>query len=123
LNYIGYMLADRGVRLDEAVQYVEKALALEPGNGSYLDSMGWALFKLNDLKQAEKYLLQAISKVKNDAVIHDHLGDLYYKTGDFDKAQDYWNKSLATGTEADEIQKVREKVDKLKETLRKQKRP
>lgn len=123
LNYIGYMLADRGVRLDEAVQYVEKALALEPGNGSYLDSMGWALFKLNDLKQAEKYLLQAISKVKNDAVIHDHLGDLYYKTGDYDKAQDYWNKSLATGTEADEIQKVREKVDKLKETLRKQKRP
>ena len=96
LNYIGYMLADRGVRLDEAVEYVEKALALDPNNGAYLDSLGWALFKLNDLAQAEKYLLKAVSIVKNDPTIHDHLGDLYYKTGDYEKAQEFWTKSLST---------------------------
>ena len=59
LNYLGYMLADRGVRLDEAVRYVKEALAVDPRNGAYLDSLGWAYFKLNDLKNAEKYLLEA----------------------------------------------------------------
>jgi tetratricopeptide (TPR) repeat protein len=121
LNYIGYMLADRGVRLQEAVKYVEKALEIEPNNGAYLDSLGWAFFKLNDLGQAEKYLLRAVGVVKNDPTIHDHLGDLYFKTGDYEKAQDSWNKSLAHGTEAEEIQKVKEKIDSLKETLRKRK--
>jgi tetratricopeptide (TPR) repeat protein len=122
LNYIGYMLADRGVRLEEAVEYVEKALALEPNNGAYLDSLGWAFFKLNDIPQAEKYLLKAVSIVKNDPTIHEHLGDLYYKTGDYDKAQEFWTKSVSNATEPDEIEKVQVKIEKLKETLRKQKR-
>ncbi|PYV18169.1 MAG: hypothetical protein DMG07_04470 [Acidobacteria bacterium] len=121
LNYIGYMLADRGVRLQEAVQYVEKALELEPNNGAYLDSLGWAFFKLNDLGKAETYLLKAVDVVKNDPTIHDHLGDLYFKAGQYEKAQDSWSKSLAHGTEAEEIQRVREKIESLKETLRKQK--
>jgi tetratricopeptide (TPR) repeat protein len=42
LNYLGYMLADRGVRLDEALNYVKKAIDLDPANGAYLDSLGWA---------------------------------------------------------------------------------
>jgi len=121
LNYIGYMLADRGVRLEEAVQYVKEALALDPNNGAYLDSLGWAFFKLNDLDKAEKFLLQAIDLVKNDPVIHDHLGDLYYRTGNFDKARDFWTRSVSTQTEPEEIQKVREKLEKLQEMLRKQK--
>jgi len=121
LNYIGYMLADRGVRLEEAVGYVKEALALDPNNGAYLDSLGWAFFKLNELDKAEKYLLQAIDLVKNDPVIHDHLGDLYYKTGNFDKARDFWTRSASTQTEPEEVQKVREKLEKLQEMLRKQK--
>ncbi len=59
--------------------------------------------------------------VKNDPTIHDHLGDLYFKAGQYEKAQDSWSKSLAHGTEAEEIQRVREKIESLKETLRKQK--
>jgi Tfp pilus assembly protein PilF len=121
LNYIGYMLADRGIRLNEAVQYVEQALAIEPNNGAYLDSLGWAFFKLDDLQKAEKYLLQAVGLVRNDPVIHDHLGDLYFKAGDLQKAQDYWNKSLTGGIEQEEIQKVRDKLVKVHELLRKQK--
>ena len=123
LNYIGYMLADRGVRLQEAVKYVEEALAIDPNNGAYLDSLGWAFFKLNDLDKAEKYLLQAVDLVKNDPVIHDHLGDLYFKTGDLGKARDFWAKSISAGTgEVEDIQKVRDKLEKVEETLRKQKR-
>ncbi len=122
LNYIGYMLADRGIRLHEAVEYVERALVLEPNNGAYLDSLGWAYFKLNNLEKAEQYLLQAVEIVRKDPDIHAHLGDLYYKAGEYDKAESYWNKSLENVTDSDEGKKVRNKLKKLKELLRKQKR-
>jgi tetratricopeptide (TPR) repeat protein len=122
LNYIGYMLADRGIRLQEAVKYVEEALEIDPNNGAYLDSLGWVFFKLNDLQKAEKYLTQAVNLIKNDPVIHDHLGDLYYKAGDYNKARDSWLKSLNHGGEPEDAEKVREKLDKLQETLRKEKR-
>jgi tetratricopeptide (TPR) repeat protein len=121
LNYIGYMLADRGARLEEAVRYVKEALALDPRNGAYLDSLGWAFFKLNDMENAEKYLLEADQLVKNDPTIVDHLGDLYFKTGDLKKAQGFWQKSVSIGTEAEDIQKVRRKLEMLQDKLRKQK--
>jgi tetratricopeptide (TPR) repeat protein len=123
LNYMGYMLADRGIRLDEAVKYVEEALTIDPSNGAYLDSMGWTFYKLNQLDKAEQYLLKAVDIVKNDPTIYDHLGDLYIKTGNLEKAQDSWQRSIQTGSEAKEIQKVREKLEKVQETLRKQKKP
>lgn len=121
LNYLGYMLADRGVRLEEAVRYVQDALALDPHNGAYLDSLGWAFYKMNDLEKAEKYLLEAEALIRNDATIIDHLGDLYFKTGNFEKARDFWMRSMRMGKEPDEVQKVRRKLESLQETLRKQK--
>jgi len=121
LNYIGYMLADRGIRLEEAVNYVKEALAIEPQNGAYLDSLGWAFFKLNDLANAEKYLLEAGEIVRNDPTIEEHLGDLYFKTGNLQKARDFWTKSVNIGTEQEDVQKVRQKLDALEDTLRKQK--
>jgi tetratricopeptide (TPR) repeat protein len=119
LNYMGYMLADRGVRLEEAIRYVQKALELDPYNGAYLDSLGWAFFKSNDLVNAEKYLLEAGNLVANDATIEDHLGDLYFKTGNLEKAQDFWKKSVLIGKEPEDVQKVRHKLEALQETLRK----
>jgi tetratricopeptide (TPR) repeat protein len=118
LNYFGYMLADLGIRLNEAIDYVQKALAIEPENGAFLDSLGWAYFKLNDLENAEKYLLQADQRIKDDPVVYDHLGDLYFKTGDFQKARDFWSQSIKIGTEQEDIQKVQKKLDKLQEKLK-----
>jgi tetratricopeptide (TPR) repeat protein len=122
LNYIGYMLADRGIRLNEAVEYVERALALEPNNPAYLDSLGWAFFKMNDLQKAQKYLLQAVEMEKKDPVIQDHVGDLYFKIGNLERAQEFWKKSLSNGGEPEDAQKVREKLGKVQKTLRKQER-
>ncbi len=121
LNYLGYMLADRGVRLEEALEYIKQALAIEPRNGAYLDSLGWVYFKMNDLQNAERYLLEAAEIVKNDPVIIEHLGDLYFRTGDYKKAQDFWMKSISIGTEPEDIQKVRRKLQQLQDKLRKQK--
>ena len=94
LNYLGYMLADRGIRLDESVELIQKALEMEPGNGAYLDSLGWAYYKLNRFDLAEKYLLESVEKVPTDPAILDHLGDLYSKTGRIPEAQQQWQMAL-----------------------------
>src|ERR671935_3330024 len=81
LNYLGYMLADRGVRLEEALGYIKKAVQLDPQNGAYLDSLGWAYFKLGNYDLAEENLRKASQRIGNDATVQDHLGELYQKLG------------------------------------------
>ena len=115
------MLADRGVRLEEAMQHIKKALDIDPYNGAFLDSLGWAFFKMNDMKNAEKYLLQAKELIRNDSTIDDHLGDLYFKAGNLQKANDFWTSSIRIGTEPEDIQKVRRKLEELQKTLKKRK--
>jgi tetratricopeptide (TPR) repeat protein len=122
LNYLGYMLAERGVRLDEAIRYVEQALTQEPNNPAYLDSLGWAFFKKNDFSAAEKYLLQAGEMERKDPVIQDHIGDLYYRNGNLERAQEFYKKSLNSGGEPEDALKVRSKLEKVQDTLRKQKK-
>jgi len=92
-------------------------LAIDPNNGAYLDSLGWAYFKLNDLENAEKYLMKADRFVKDDPVIYDHLGDLYHKLGDLKKARDYWNKSIRVETEPEEIQKIQKDLEIAEKNL------
>jgi len=121
LNYLGYMLADRGVKLEEALGYIKDAVAIEPKNGAYLDSLGWVYFRLNDLEKAEKYLLEASAITRDDPTIVEHLGDLYYKTGDLRKAEGYWMQSVRLGTDEEETMKVRRKLESLQDKLRKQK--
>jgi tetratricopeptide (TPR) repeat protein len=114
LNYLGYMLADRGVRLDEAESLVEKAVKAEPTNGAYLDSLGWVYYKQNRLDLAEEYLKKAVIFVNSDSSIHDHMGDLYYKTKRYDDARNEWNKAIQLASEQEEIDKVKKKLDELK---------
>jgi tetratricopeptide (TPR) repeat protein len=116
LNYLGYMFADRGTRLEEAESMVEKAVKADPTNGAYLDSLGWVYFKQNRLSLAEEYLKKAIIFVNSDSSIHDHMGDLYYKTKRYDEARNEWNKSIQLSTEQEEADKVKKKLDELKTT-------
>ena len=76
---------------------------------------------MNDLVKAEKNLVEAGNLVQDDPTVEEHLGDLYFKMGNFQKAGDYWQKSIRVGTEEEDIQKVRRKLEALQETLRKQK--
>jgi tetratricopeptide (TPR) repeat protein len=94
LNSFGYMLAERGQKLDEAVGFVQRALAIEPDNGAYLDSLGWAYYKQNRLDLAEAPLRQAAAQLPTVSVIQDHLGDLLNKRGLFDDAMAAWQKAL-----------------------------
>jgi tetratricopeptide (TPR) repeat protein len=114
LNYLGYMLADRGVRLDEAESLIEKAVKADPTNGAYLDSLGWVYYKQNRLDMAEEYLKKAVIFVNSDSSIHDHMGDLYYKTKRYEDARNEWNKAIQLSSEQEEIDKVKKKLDELK---------
>ncbi|HWT66565.1 MAG TPA: tetratricopeptide repeat protein, partial [Terracidiphilus sp.] len=94
LNYYGYMLADKGMKLPEAVKLIRKAVDQEPMNGAYLDSLGWAYFKMGQYELAEENLRQAVDRSQTDATVHEHLGDLYEKTGRIRLAAAQWQLSL-----------------------------
>jgi len=117
LNYLGYMLADRGVRLEESMELIKKAVDLDPNNGAYLDSLGWACFKLNRLDEAETYLKKALDRVRKDPTIHEHLGDVYYQKGQYAEARTAWEFSLANGQDEEETRKVQKKIEDLKVKL------
>ncbi|HEU0005753.1 MAG TPA: tetratricopeptide repeat protein [Terriglobia bacterium] len=117
LNYLGYMLADRGVRLEESLDLIKKAVDLDPNNGAYLDSLGWAYFKLNRVDEAETYLKKALDRVRKDPTIHEHLGDVYYRKGQYAEARAAWELSLANGQDEEESRKVQKKIEDLKVKL------
>ena len=98
LNYLGYMLADRGVKLDEALGMIKKAVDLDPSNGAYLDSLGWAYFKLGKYESAEDSLIKASQRIGTDPTVQDHLGDLYQKTGRLKLAAAHWERATPSGT-------------------------
>lgn len=94
LNYLGYLLAERGRQLDEAVRLVERALDLDPGNPYYLDSLGWAHFRRGDLDAAEKYLAPAAQQLPRNAEVQNHLGDLLARRGRWAEAIEAWMRAL-----------------------------
>ncbi|HJQ23530.1 MAG TPA: tetratricopeptide repeat protein [Blastocatellia bacterium] len=112
LNNLGYFLADRNERLAEAEALIRRAVNIEPTNGSFLDSLGWLLYRQNKLQEAQKYLELAVLYQSRSATIHDHLGDLYKKTGQADKARAKWEDALKLATEPDEIRRIKEKLGK-----------
>jgi tetratricopeptide (TPR) repeat protein len=124
LNYLGYMMADRGVRLEEALNYIKRAISLDPQNGAYLDSLGWAYFKLGKYDLAEENLRKAVEKSNDDPTIHDHLADVYQKTGrlkmaiaHWERALDGWNKTVAAEVEPADVAKVQKKLEAAKVKL------
>jgi tetratricopeptide (TPR) repeat protein len=96
LNYLGYLLADRGQQLDEAIRLVRRALDLEPDNPNYLDSLGWAYFRRGDLDQAERYLAPAAQQLPRNSTIQDHMGDVLAKRGRWQDAIAAWTRALET---------------------------
>jgi tetratricopeptide (TPR) repeat protein len=106
LNYIGYMNADRGVRVEEALALIEKALAIDPENGAYLDSLGWALYRLGRLEEAERHIRRAISKTGRNAVVLDHLGDVLIKRGRARDAVESWRQALNGDDEEQELNRL-----------------
>jgi Flp pilus assembly protein TadD len=118
LNYYGYMLADRGLRLDEAISMIRNAVASDPTNGAYLDSLGWAYFKQGKLPEAQQYLEQAVAHSTGEPTILGHLGDLYAKLGQVDRAEKIWEKALTQWQKSLPADYEAEKVSDLEAKLK-----
>ena len=103
LNYLGYMYADSGIHLEESLDLIGRALKEEPDNGAYLDSYGWALFRLGRLSEAESEIRKALVSLQSDPTIHDHLGDILAAQGRKDEAVTHWRKALDLEPESAEI--------------------
>jgi tetratricopeptide (TPR) repeat protein len=121
LNSLGYMLAERGQRLDESVAFVERALVLEPGNPAYLDSLGWAYFKQGKLDAAEKPLREASDKLPTVSVIQEHLGDLLAHRGAYQEAVDAWQRALDGDGDSITRASVEEKIKSARQKIGKKK--
>jgi tetratricopeptide (TPR) repeat protein len=111
LNYLGYMWAEHGMKLEKARELIEKAVKLEPKNAAYLDSLGWVLYKLNQPKEALENIQKAIDLTEEvDATLYDHLGDVYAALKLNVKAREAWSKSLTV----EPNDQVRKKLDQIK---------
>ena len=107
-NYLGYMWAERGVKLEKARELIEKALKAEPKNAAFLDSMAWVLFKLNQPAEALPYALKAVELSEQpDATLDDHVGDICAALKQMDKAREFWRKSLTI----EPNEEIRKKLD------------
>jgi tetratricopeptide (TPR) repeat protein len=127
LNYLGYMNADRGVKLEESLNYIKQALTFEPNNGAYLDSLGWAYFKLGKYDQAEENLTKAESHMTTDPTVQEHLGDLYQKIGrlklaaaHWERSVQEWSKTVPAEQDGEAFAKVQQKLDAAKVKLAKE---
>ncbi len=107
LNYLGYSLADRGLKLDEAETFIRRALVLEPGNGAYIDSLGWVLYKKGRHAEALEKLLEAARLMNADPVIREHVGDAYSALGRPREAVSAWTLSLQLNNDAKRLPAVR----------------
>lgn len=124
LNDYGYMLADRGIRVEEATSMIERAVKQEPTNGAYLDSLGWAYYKEKKFAEAEEYLRKAVDREGEDPTILSHLASVYLKLGDdqqaaqlYEKSLAQWQKALPADYEPDQVSEVEAQLKNLKKRL------
>jgi tetratricopeptide (TPR) repeat protein len=127
LNYLGYMLADRNLKLNEALGFITKANSQIPNNGAFLDSLGWVYYKLGRLPEAEENLRKAVALDPRDATVHDHLGDVLLKeskvreaVGQWEISYKEWNLSSPADLDSKEVAKVKDKLDSAKVRLAKE---
>ena len=118
MNYLGYMLADLDIKLEEALGHIQKAVDADPFNGAYLDSLGWVLFRMGKLELAEDYLKQASRLNDDDPTIFEHLGDLYSRLEEFEQARKNYQASLKFATEEEERERAEKKLRELDGTMR-----
>jgi tetratricopeptide (TPR) repeat protein len=117
LNYLGYMLAERGERLTESVDYIKRALAIEPDNGSYLDSIGWAYFKDGKLDLALEHLTRAAGMLTTNSVVQDHYADVLFRVGRIDDAIAAWNKALSGDLDSVDRSDIDKKIRSARQKL------
>lgn len=110
LNNLGYFLIEREERFEEALTMIRKAVDTDPTNPSYLDSLGWAYFKLGKFAEAELYLKEALRNDPSSATINEHLGDVFAAQSKPDQAKTYWQRALNLVSDEKDSEKLKQKL-------------
>ncbi|MGH9836085.1 MAG: tetratricopeptide repeat protein [Blastocatellia bacterium] len=110
LNNLGYFMVERGVGYEEALKLIEQAIAIDPIQGSFLDSLGWAHFKLGNVEKARQYLEKALIYARRNSTIHEHLGDVLREAGRLAEARKQWEKALEYSVGEVETARLRGKL-------------
>ena len=118
LNALGYLLIDRGIKLDEAIGFVRRALAVDPASPSYLDSLGWAFVKQRKFAEAIAPLEQAAKGAANSSLLQDHLGDAYFALKRYRDAADAYARALTGDRDGVDVTAVTKKRDKARDLAR-----
>jgi len=114
LNNLGYFLIERDKNINEAFELIQRAVKIDPTNPSYLDSLGWAYFKLGKYAEAENYLKEAAGIDTASATINEHLGDVYHKQGKTESAVNVWRKALNLASDIADINRLKTKLGLVK---------
>lgn len=109
-NFVGYTLVDRNIRLKEGINLIKFAVSKEPKNGFYLDSLGWAFFKLEQFSKAIIYLERAVEFEPQEMEITDHLGDAYFKVGRLKEAKLVWKRALTLNGSSEIQENIKRKL-------------
>tara|TARA_B100001248_G_scaffold251382_1_gene226426 strand:+ start:776 stop:2470 length:1695 start_codon:yes stop_codon:yes gene_type:complete len=107
INYLAYSWIEQGIKINKSLDMLEKANKLKSNDPFIIDSLGWALFKLERYKESKTFLQQAVRLMPGDPIVNDHYGDVLWKNGNQIQARYYWNYVLS-------LEKVE---DKLKQTI------
>jgi len=107
LNYLGYSLVEKNMKIDEARAMIEEAVAGDPNNGYITDSLGWVLYKIGKFEEAVPHMERAAELLPSDPVINDHLGDVLWKVGRKTEAVFQWKRALSFADDSDEADPVR----------------
>lgn len=110
LNYLGYSWVDQGLNLPQAMDYIRKAVRLKPDDGYYVDSLGWAHYRLGNMKEAVEHLERAVELRPDDPIINDHLGDAYWRVGRKIEAKYQWQQALSLKPDDELRVKLDEKI-------------
>ena len=103
MNNYSYSLSERDIELDKALSLAKKAVAAQPENGAYLDTIGWIYYKLGNYELALEFIKQSLENREESPVVIEHLGDVYLKLGYPDEAKIYWRRALQMDTDNEEL--------------------
>jgi tetratricopeptide (TPR) repeat protein len=116
-NYLGYMWAEKGIKLDSAKKLIEIALAYDSISGAYLDSYAWVFFKMGQIDSAFFYIEKALKYLNTDGIIYSHYGDILLKKNMFKEALNAFKKSLEIDSQSEEVENVKEKIKYIEEII------
>lgn len=111
LNYLGYSLVEKGIKLEEAQELIERAVKGRPNDGFITDSLGWLLYRIGKFDDAVTPMERAVELTPTDPIINDHLGDVYWMTNRFREAQFQWRRALSFDPEEKDAARIRRKLE------------